>query len=179
MEPGSKALRSSNFTGVRERSTLTLLHLAELSTRFWNIIRCYTLVPRLISLKGKGFFCPPSNSSELKKKKTKTTLLLLCICLQLLPSKVIVPQGAHCTAPMQSLFQPHAKWLAGRRGVFMGRPLLLQSCCVPAEGAAPGPGLILELLREVAQMLFVVFFSSLKSFSFPSTLWSYSMELCS
>lgn len=47
----------------------------------------------------------------------------------------------------------------------LGRPLFLQSCCVPAEGAAAGPGLILELLREVAQMLFVSeqFFFSLNS----------------
>lgn len=34
----------------------------------------------------------------------------------------------------------------------------LQSCCVPAEGAAAGPGPVLELLREVAQLLFALYF---------------------
>lgn len=31
--------------------------------------------------------------------------------------------------------------------MFMGRPLLLQSCCVPAEGAAAGSGLFLEFAQ--------------------------------
>lgn len=77
----------SEVTGVTERSTFTLLHLAEPLARLWNRIRCYTLVLRLKSLKGKGVCLPSFKIPELKKQ----LLLLLCICLQLLPSKVIVP----------------------------------------------------------------------------------------
>lgn len=141
----------SEVTGVRERSTFTLLRLAELLTRFWIRIRSYTLVLKPLRLKGKGVFFALLQYSSVKRKTTFVVALHLFTAFAFQSHRAI-----RCT-----LYCTKSDTFSTPRlvtcGEVMVRPLLLQSCCLPAEGAAAGPGLILELLREVAQKLFVSF----------------------
>lgn len=71
----------SEVTGVTERSTFTLLHLAEPLARLWNRIRCYTLVLRLKSLKGKGVCLPSFKIPELKNNFCCCSASVYSFCL--------------------------------------------------------------------------------------------------